>query len=1509
MAEERRHFTVSASDAERRNRSFMQIQERMSGKRRGSRQPPPIGLPRATSRASQSRMGRQTGPAGAAQRMASQPAYVSNPRDVSGAGRLLSPRDRLTVGPRDAAAAQPPPARPFIAPIASLGAVPPQPLQRASAHNSPFPGHARLTTGAHRHPGLPPASSIIGTRLASLEAPVRAGGVRALAGPTVGFPTAGLVGLLPRMATTRATAIGLGRTVAVPSRGHAGVELPNVVPTTRFPTGFATRTGFRAGTGLPGASRATPAVPFAWAQRSLAVPSRPMIMPVVGQLLNRGQLPRGTAPGMPVPLRDPRPESTGDNARAVPPTRSHIRTAGTQRLTLPAPADSLPRSGPDLFAGTQSPSRPGEVRRHPAPLGATAAPLGATAAPLGATAIWRSLAPSFVRPPAVVVPATHLSNYPSRPPRPAPLTASGSSVAMATAMLPAARSRASGSARAALNAPALPVPPRASVAAPIISRAATPIFAGSIAANIARGTSPNIGRAPAPGTAGAPLRAIPGPEAPSVPRAVTPTFGAIATPAFQGLPGTAPPGASAPALRTASQPVLPNAARLAFPGAATPAFPRATTPAFPGAATPARSLSPTAQRTSAHSAVLPAEAPVTRLGTLRPKASHPAYQTMARLGQPRHETIAAGSGTLGQGGGRPGVRQSPHYASTTFASPAPGTFARVVGHPSVNPRGPVSMPRQQTNVLTSSRLTGSALAGTLVPPSPPAGPLLIAALAPSALVLAPAARTSRAPSGLARYALASPASVGTLPTSSALARSASALSWPAGRVPTLRTAGPANGYSRAEVAPPARTVRLPVMQTLDPRTSYTPAAAASTPLFRSYRQAFPRPSTGSALGRPAHNSATFAPRSALAPAPQPSSTSPVLRRPAFIGPPSSTKLRPSRAPGATLGAGRRHTADAGVAALFALPGPPTAPAGDRASRPGLDAGGQERPIHQPAAHATMPTSARRLAIAHRPVQPPAYFPGRRGGGIPADPGLQPMGPRIGGDKTLRLSTGTRGLARSSGAITAVTPGVAGSGGTGGPTKASGPVRASRPAWPGSPGGSSPRSVNSGGPGPGHIPGIDAVAGVGLAAIPLMRWAWRRATAGAAGGTATTGPAGALVSRRPALVGTVPTMSRQPPGPAITAVTTAVTGTALARSISPGPSRLHQAGSLLVLSPQRVLGLQPPNGLHLPVGPPPNVTVVQGLAGQRTASRQADVDLRGAPNPSDGTSQRPTTGDDRTIRRALGPASLTTASPAPGDMDGMYTKNVTNRPPHELAGPRRAPNTLRRATDSPARPPGPVTRAPSVGPITPRPTLVGDGAAYGTAGLPVLPIAGAAFALGRRQASAQAPASSGPGVASYAAAGNAGGATTPLLTIDPRTGAVRRSVASSSAFSPAPHNHPASRPSSASSPTALTGFAMTAEGAKNQMLDTSGRTEVRRAPPVRPSALSLPAGDRTSGAEVPVAGYPGATGAASGPASQALTEQSRGPQLSEQLDMLADVLAARRLADLERRGLFLRPEVF
>ncbi len=137
VADERRRFTVSQSEAERRNHTFMEIQARMSGVRRSAGKLPPAGLPRATSRASQSRMGRQTGPAGAGQRMAGEPAYVSNPGDVRGAGRLVSSRDRLTVEPRNASA-QPPPAGQFTWNMAAPRAMR---IQRGWAPDAPFQSH------------------------------------------------------------------------------------------------------------------------------------------------------------------------------------------------------------------------------------------------------------------------------------------------------------------------------------------------------------------------------------------------------------------------------------------------------------------------------------------------------------------------------------------------------------------------------------------------------------------------------------------------------------------------------------------------------------------------------------------------------------------------------------------------------------------------------------------------------------------------------------------------------------------------------------------------------------------------------------------------------------------------------------------------------------------------------------------------------------------------------------------------------------------------------------------------------------------------------------------------------------------------------------------------------------------------------------------------------------------------------------------------------------------------
>ena len=108
VAGERQRFTVSPSETERRSRSFSEIQDRMTGARRRDHWSPPVGLPRVTARAGHTRVGRQTGPTGARGRMASQPAFVSNPREVSWSGRLVSGRDRLTVGTGNARAHPPP---------------------------------------------------------------------------------------------------------------------------------------------------------------------------------------------------------------------------------------------------------------------------------------------------------------------------------------------------------------------------------------------------------------------------------------------------------------------------------------------------------------------------------------------------------------------------------------------------------------------------------------------------------------------------------------------------------------------------------------------------------------------------------------------------------------------------------------------------------------------------------------------------------------------------------------------------------------------------------------------------------------------------------------------------------------------------------------------------------------------------------------------------------------------------------------------------------------------------------------------------------------------------------------------------------------------------------------------------------------------------------------------------------------------------------------------------------
>ncbi len=95
LAGERRHVSVSVSAAERQARSWAEIEQRMRGTAatRPARRPPAV-LPRATSRAGQSRVGLGTGPAGAAGRMASQPVFVSHPGEVRAAGGMRAGHER-----------------------------------------------------------------------------------------------------------------------------------------------------------------------------------------------------------------------------------------------------------------------------------------------------------------------------------------------------------------------------------------------------------------------------------------------------------------------------------------------------------------------------------------------------------------------------------------------------------------------------------------------------------------------------------------------------------------------------------------------------------------------------------------------------------------------------------------------------------------------------------------------------------------------------------------------------------------------------------------------------------------------------------------------------------------------------------------------------------------------------------------------------------------------------------------------------------------------------------------------------------------------------------------------------------------------------------------------------------------------------------------------------------------------------------------------------------------------
>jgi len=86
----RQRFRISPSAAERNARLQWEIERRMRGAAlaRPARRLPAELLPRASARASQSRLGRGTGPAGAPQRAASELVFVANPPEVRAAAGI-----------------------------------------------------------------------------------------------------------------------------------------------------------------------------------------------------------------------------------------------------------------------------------------------------------------------------------------------------------------------------------------------------------------------------------------------------------------------------------------------------------------------------------------------------------------------------------------------------------------------------------------------------------------------------------------------------------------------------------------------------------------------------------------------------------------------------------------------------------------------------------------------------------------------------------------------------------------------------------------------------------------------------------------------------------------------------------------------------------------------------------------------------------------------------------------------------------------------------------------------------------------------------------------------------------------------------------------------------------------------------------------------------------------------------------------------------------------------------
>ncbi len=167
------------------------------------------------------------------------------------------------------------------------------------------------------------------------------------------------------------------------------------------------------------------------------------------------------------------------------------------------------------------------------------------------------------------------------------------------------------------------------------------------------------------------------------------------------------------------------------------------------------------------------------------------------------------------------------------------------------------------------------------------------------------------------------------------------------------------------------------------------------------------------------------------------------------------------------------------------------------------------------------------------------------------------------------------------------------------------------------------------------------------------------------------------------------------------------------------------------------------------------------------------------------------------------------------------------------------------------------------------TTTSDGQPYGTAGLPVLPIAGAAFALGRRQASAQPTTSPVQGAAGAIGQDGPGSSASVARTIGARPSAIGRSTPASSTSSTSTSSAPAA---------ALAGFVMTTKGATSPMRATPSRTQVSR---FRTSALPSGFAPPTAGGDGPgndALPHPPTfdTGWGGADSGEPTTEHSRGP---------------------------------